>query len=312
MMLYQCPDCKGKVSSDAVSCPHCGKPIAAVIAADVGMKVSETEKESENKSPAAMKKVKAVFQKKKWLLPAIIGAAAVIITLVLILTSTARKARQESFMKVGNYVTFGAYPQTAEGMDSTPIEWMVLDYDAKSNRSLLVSRYGLDVQPYNTDDGEMTWEECTLRAWLNDVFLKSAFSKSEQEAILTSYVDNGESQSEYRTDGGSNTRDKVFLLSYAEAEKYINIGEHFGENRKEVLLNRRIAPTAYALARGANTSPEYKTAEGKEAARWWLRSFDRFTTSAGIVLPDGEFNGRRLDILDTLVRPAFWLDLSAL
>ena len=29
----------------------------------------------------------------------------------------------------GNYITFGYYPQTADGTDNTPIEWLVLDVD---------------------------------------------------------------------------------------------------------------------------------------------------------------------------------------
>ena len=33
---------------------------------------------------------------------------------------------------VGSYITFGTYPQTADGTDSTPIEWLVLDRDGES------------------------------------------------------------------------------------------------------------------------------------------------------------------------------------
>ena len=48
---------------------------------------------------------------------------------------------------VGDYVTFGRYPQTEAGNDQTPIEWLVLDIIG--NQALLLSRYGLDAVPYN-------------------------------------------------------------------------------------------------------------------------------------------------------------------
>ena len=68
------------------------------------------------------------------------------------------------FKTVSNTVTFGTWPQTAAGTDETPIEWIVLDYDSENNRALLLSRYGLDVQPYNLEYTSAAWETCTLRA----------------------------------------------------------------------------------------------------------------------------------------------------
>ena len=46
-------------------------------------------------------------------------------------------------------IPFGAYPQTADGTDSTPIEWIILDYREDEGRALLLSRYVLDAKPYN-------------------------------------------------------------------------------------------------------------------------------------------------------------------
>lgn len=93
---------------------------------------------------------------------------------------------------VGSYVTFGEYPQTAEGEDMTPIEWLVLARNGSN--ALLISRYGLDTKPYNTSDIKVTWSSCTLRTWLNNVFYNKAFSAAEQKAIMTTTVDNSKSQ----------------------------------------------------------------------------------------------------------------------
>lgn len=118
---------------------------------------------------------------------------------------------------IGSYVSFGIYPQTASGDDATPIEWLVLDIIG--NEALLMSRYGLDAIPYNTSRTAITWDECSLRKWLNDDFIRCAFDDDEQAAILTSDIPNNDKQqySDWETNGGNNTQDKLFLLSYAQA-----------------------------------------------------------------------------------------------
>ena len=90
--------------------------------------------------------------------------------------STSAKYDSEKFT-IGNYVAFGTYPQTAAGTDKTPIEWLVLDRDG--NKALIISRYGLDAQPYNTKCTDITWEKCTLRTWLNSTFMNKAFTSEE-------------------------------------------------------------------------------------------------------------------------------------
>ena len=71
-------------------------------------------------------------------------------------------------LAVGEYISFGHYPQTASGTDDMPIEWIVLEADGDS--ALLLSRYALDCQPFNTKQDFVTWETCTLRKWLNSDF----------------------------------------------------------------------------------------------------------------------------------------------
>ena len=62
---------------------------------------------------------------------------------------------------VGSIVRFGDYEQdNDEGNGEEPIEWIVLDVDG--DRALLLSRYALDAQPYNTYTKRITW--CRLLA----------------------------------------------------------------------------------------------------------------------------------------------------
>lgn len=221
-------------------------------------------------------------------------------------TAIAAAARDAKFA-VGNYVTFGTYPQTKAGNDATPIEWLVLARDG--NKALLISRYALDAQPYNKDYTSVTWETCTLRKWLNGTFYNKAFSSAEQAAILTTNVDNSKNQcySGWSTSGGNNTQDKVFLLSYAEANKYFGVPYGNSSNTKS-----RVAQTAYAIAHGTWASSSNKTADGTDAGWWWLRSPGNYQDFAAVVDTDGSLRNITVNYVSGSVRPALWVNIEAL
>lgn len=218
----------------------------------------------------------------------------------------AAAAARDAKFAVGNYVTFGTYPQTKAGNDATPIEWLVLARDG--DKALLISRYALDAQPYNKDYTSVTWETCTLRTWLNGTFYNKAFSSAEQAAILTTNVDNSKNQcySGWSTSGGNNTQDKVFLLSYAEANKYFGVTYDNSSNTKS-----RVAPTAYAIAQGAWTDSFDKTADRADAGHWWLRSPGNYRDYAASVYTNGSLFGANVDANSGSVRPALWVNIEA-
>ena len=151
----------------------------------------------------------------------------------------------------GCIVTFGRYPQNADGKDKTPIEWIVLSTDGET--ATLISRYALDRQFYNTTWEDVTWEDCTLRKWLNGVFLEAAFGRDEQERLLTVEV-TADRNPRYITDPGRATRDRVYLLSTNEAERYFSSDSE-----------RICKPTPYAEAQWAVT-------DDMGACWWWFRS----------------------------------------
>ena len=216
------------------------------------------------------------------------------------LEATALAAKQDT------YVTFGHYPQTAEGNDNTAIEWIVLQKEG--NKALLISHYSLDAQPYNAEYTDATWETCTLRTWLNSTFLNKAFTAEEQKAILTTSVINSSSQgySGWSTSGGNNTKDQIFLLSYAEANKYFGVMHNDSNNTKA-----RVKPTAYAEKQGAYTSSSNKTADGDNAGWWWLRSLGYYQNNAAFVHYDGSLSRRSVSNDSICVRPALWVNLES-
>ena len=189
-------------------------------------------------------------------------------------------------------IAFGGYPQASKN-ENALIEWLVLKNDG--SKALLISKYALDCQQYNTSDKNVTWETCTLRKWLNGAFLNNAFSVDEQKQILSTTV-----TPDYSTDPGNNTKDRVFLLSIAEAEKY------FGSDS-----TRQCQGTVYCYAQGA-----YKARNGN--CWWWLRSlssphsFNFDNRYAFYVFSHGKVSreGSSADYDRIAVRPALWINLE--
>ena len=226
----------------------------------------------------------------------------------------------DSFRKPGNFVTFGRYPQTTSGTDSTPIWWFVLDYDSVNRRALLISWYGLDTQPYNTEKAYVTWEQCTLRAWLNNDFLNKAFTAKERSAILLTDLDNSDiARLDDRTavgsapanPGGSNTRDKIFLLSEKEATKYFGVQNWDVRGSRDNIL-ASVEPTPWAIQQGAlkytKIVPRY-TESGAIAGYWLLRTYVTGNNVITAVDSNGSFWGFQVDDKDSCIRPALWIDL---
>ncbi len=188
--------------------------------------------------------------------------------------------------KVGAYVKFGSYPQN-NGSAKEPIEWLVLEVNG--NKALLVSRYALDCQSYHHGCVSMTWERSDLRKWLNNDFLKAAFSAEEQCRIKLSEVVNDDNRA-YSTRGGNNTQDWVFCLSLAEAERYF-------KNNSE----RKCQLTAHARSSLASVK--------KKNGCWWLRSPGEDQCCAARVNGYGilDSEGDRIDVNCYVVRPAIRL-----
>ena len=194
--------------------------------------------------------------------------------------------------KIGKTIIFGTYPYV-KGGQTAPIEWSVLD--VQGNKVLVISKYALDCQQYNTSCIEVTWETCTLRTWLNGTFLDSAFSSSEQAAIAQTTV-TADKNPKHDTDPGNATMDKVFLLSIDEANKY------FSSDSARACL-----PTDYAVANGAFEN------DSNGNCWWWLRSPGEDDQIGAVSVDDVgavDYYGDFVDRDDGAVRPAMWINLD--
>ncbi|MCM1245455.1 MAG: DUF6273 domain-containing protein [Roseburia sp.] len=179
-------------------------------------------------------------------------------------------------------VYFGSYWQSDTNGDGVadqndekePIKWRVLSVDGDD--AFLLADRNLDVQEYDdTEEEEVTWETCTMRSWLNGTFLNNAFNESEQEAIKVTDVVN-EDNSEYGTEGGNDTQDKVYLLSLSEV-----MNPEYGFGSVESDNNTRKAVNTSYVAAGGEINVMMESAGNTDD--WWLRSPGGISDIASLV-----------------------------
>lgn len=107
------------------------------------------------------------------------------------------------------------------------VKWRVLEL--VEGKALLMKEEALPPLPYHTKYEGVTWENSSLRQWLNSEYLNTAFTEEERKGILLSSIVN-ENNPIYETDGGKDTEDYIFLLSISEAEKYQELFPKFKSN----------------------------------------------------------------------------------
>ena len=198
------------------------------------------------------------------------------------------------------YAVFGRYEQDVNDANGPePIEWIVLD--EKDGKLLLLSRYLLEQKKYNEEDAAVTWETCTLRAWLNSDFLNAAFTAEEQAVISETTVINGIEPSTGE-DCGNDTVDKVFLLSVTECIQYFGVDPYGDEDYAFAPLKDRQAvskPTRSAATNGARAfwwgrSSAVDSNETQMIDQWAYLNIDADETN--------EYRG---------IRPVIWVEKSA-
>lgn len=169
-----------------------------------------------------------------------------------------------------------------------PIKWRVIK--CENGEALLLSDIVLDKQKYNKRLKKVTWEKSTLRKWLNKKFMNRAFSSSEQEAIRTTKVIN-EDNYYYKTDGGNDTLDKIYLLSLSETDE-----------EKE-----------YGFTDSYGMTIKYSNyADLCDYQYWWLRTPGEKNISAAAVDMSGEaYVGGGESDMELGIRPVLHLNLLA-
>ncbi|SFS44297.1 DUF6273 domain-containing protein [Marininema halotolerans] len=209
------------------------------------------------------------------------------------------------YVKPGEIIPFGSYPQTGQGLDRTPIKWRVLQNS--DNMLLMVSEYILDCKRYHGECVDITWRDCDLRKWLNGEFYHTAFNATEQALIKTTHcTNNGE--------GSFDTEDQIFLLSATELKDLSDI------HGKDM---RRAVGTDFAKAKKADGCRLYvydktnkdnyiiKNGEEVGCSWWWLRTRGNKPSRAYFVGPRWSIRSyANVNLARDGVRPALMIEFQ--
>lgn len=202
----------------------------------------------------------------------------------------------DTSVEAGEHMNFGSY-------QGEEIEWRVLD--VKDGNVLLLSEYGLDVKPYNEEAlPDISWEDCTLRQWLNGEFYEKAFTDEEKEKIILS-TSEGFIKYNSRVLGGEydnlerETEDNVFLLSYTEMQYYIPSYAGDGSDKA-----RCCYPTEYA-----KSNPELIIYQ--DVCGWWLCAGRRGFSEGCRPMAVSDLGSINVETdtasMKYAVRPAIWI-----
>jgi len=168
------------------------------------------------------------------------------------------------------------------------IDWLVLD--EADDKILILSVFPLFDMAFNAEYASVTWEDSTIRSYLNNEFFNSFGQRDRARISETRVINNDRMTSLYGSHrflvpAGNDTDDRIFLLSLAEVVKYF--------------------PTrAERVVRTLSDHPQHPDIEWA----WVLRTpgYDNFTTQ-WIMLGGVDGNWDVNTSHAAGIRPAMWL-----
>ena len=192
-------------------------------------------------------------------------------------------------------VTFGSH------------SWLVLE--RQDDRMLILSEYILFEMAYANRRGSNTWEDSSLRDYLNHDFIYTF--TPEERALIIPVINENPDNPRFNTDGGSDTEDLVFILNLEEILKYFgDSGERRNNGRfiNDIYNTRRIAPDV----NGNDVWSWWVRTPGSESRRVAHVSQAGWGTSRGRILVGGArgsiwTEGTTITCRDVGVRPAMWV-----
>ena len=234
-------------------------------------------------------------------------------------------------------VKFGKYEQ--DGNDENgkeDIEWVVLARE--DDKALIMSKYILELKKYNDEKEDITYENSSIRAFLNDEFYNDAFNDTEKNTIVETLVENKDNNNIYQksssgdkkisTIGGEDTNDNVFLLSFSEVKKYfgnlsaiyMNAGKATETEKKYFKNDTNLCNTTITKAVNENNAHEtgksYKSypplkinSTKYQQTDWWLRDIGRYQNYACFVSEGINDKGVQVTSIKG-VRPCMWIKIS--
>ena len=210
---------------------------------------------------------------------------------------------------MGTRVQFGCYPFDQDN-NIRSIDWIITD--KKDDAVLLISDQIIDITKFASMDhlsylditgsetADFAWDSSSLRTWLNQDFLNTAFSKTEQSYLKTTTVVTPDNEL-FEAYGGEPTQDRVFILSMEEMMTYFSDGD----SPDTINLSRETSPcwnaaTPYAMAKKELVNNELCS---------WTRSPGMSTSERTFLNEEnGEFIMGGVSVDEYCgIRPAVWI-----
>ncbi|MBR4084199.1 MAG: zinc-ribbon domain-containing protein [Lachnospiraceae bacterium] len=345
-----CTKCGKEIKKNARFCTACGNSITK----ENGKTMNSIP--NQNASPnQEMKNKKSTI-----IVAGVVITVLIIVAIAILLKINAGKSEEgdgdkgskskepfEKGLMVGDTVYFGAYEQDNDtGNGKEPILWDVIGQNEKG--FLLLSHYVLEYMPFQSGDVAIvdyatgvtttgvTWESSSIRDWLNDDFMKEAFSTSDQKYIIP-VVNNtsdfketlGQEDHYINMQGGvgcANTKDNVFLLSIEEYYSYLNPQFVNYFSYVYASIDALAAPTKYARLKGASIEkyePDWLIENGCTGTfdedydgnytYWLLRNPGSASDNITVMSVEdmGHVAASRRTNHECGIRPAIWVSASA-
>ena len=225
--------------------------------------------------------------------------------------------------KIGDIVQMGTYEQDGDAETEDPICWDVLDKDGDA--VLLISHDVIAYQRFSDSRKCVIWEDSEIRTWLNQEFYAEAFDETEQASIRETTLENpstvgfaahvdpsGDVQvRESRPD----TKDKIFLLSWKEAEQYygnrLTDASILGRRPSRAVLQKRKAIfTDLIIEELPAMYPYFRhLPDGTERLPWMLRSTGMKDYTILVIGYEGKWDQDYPDSYNG-VRPVMWVNVG--
>ncbi|NLB78885.1 MAG: hypothetical protein GX796_08605 [Clostridiaceae bacterium] len=207
----------------------------------------------------------------------------------------------------GGTLVIAPKPSTAKAVGQVirmgGIDWKVLD--VQDGKALVLSDLILENRMLNDKSNAFNeWAGSSLRTYLNDEFYNKTFSKSERKRIVSTALLNNINP-EYSGSLGTDTKDKIFLLSAEEVNRY------FKDEESRIAYADRNAPAIYYSAVNDGAKNPYEGVYQKYASWYWLLRTPALNDESRVcsVDPYGK-DSTAANNIEYGVRPAMWIKLD--
>lgn len=225
--------------------------------------------------------------------------------------------------EIGDIVQMGTYEQDGDPETEDPICWDVLDKDGDA--VLLISHDVIAYQRFSDSRKCVIWEDSEIRTWLNQEFYAEAFDETEQASIRETTLENPStvgfaahvdpSGDVQVRESRPNTKDKIFLLSWKEAEQYygnrLTDASILGRRPSRAVLQKRKAIFTDLIIEELPAMYPYSRhlPDGTERLPWMLRSTGMKDYTIFVIGYEGKWDQDYPDSYNG-VRPVMWVNVG--